>query len=333
VRGRAGAQAPSTGAKNLGDRVPIIYILGDIRSGSSLLERVLTASEATIATGEQRVVWLAGFTNNNLCSCGAAFDECQFWKSVCQRLLGDTQSIISPNWMARSLPKVDRLRLTPAVRRAWLRPSGFVQVWDPIRNNLAEWYRAIHLESVGRVIIDSSKSPAYGMLLGTIPSLDVMYVHLARDSRGVAFSSTRAKSRPEITSRPTMMDTFRPWQSALRWAGTYSLAMNLRAGNSGRVLEVQYENLVQDPDRTVHSIREFAMGLGLPDIGDQHGDTPLSRYHSVAGNPMRFTRATPTILLDDEWRTQMRWRDRALVTSLTAPFLLRHHWLRRRGFQ
>jgi len=158
-----------------------------------------------------------------------------------------------------------------------------------------------------------------------------MYIHLARDSRGVAFSNTRLKPRPEITSSSTMMDILRPGRSAVLWAGKYALAMGLRSANRGRVLELQYENFVRDPNRTVQAIREFATNLRFPDIGGKNEDAPLIRYHSVAGNPMRFNRGVPTIRLDDEWRTRMRWHDRIVVALLTAPFLLRHHWLSRKG--
>ena len=160
-------------------RIPVIYILGDIRSGSSLLERTLTACDTTVATGEQRVVWKAGFENNNLCSCGVAFSECDFWTAVRRRVAGYSDAIVSPEWMTESLPRVDRLRLMPAIRQPRLRSDSFSTVWEPIRRSLAAWYAAIYLESGERVIIDSSKSPAYGTLLGTIPSLNVVYIHLA----------------------------------------------------------------------------------------------------------------------------------------------------------
>jgi len=312
-------------------RIPVIYILGDIRSGSSLLERTLTACDTTVATGEQQIVCIEGFEDNNLCSCGTAFDECEFWTAVRHRAAGSSDAMASPEWMAESLPKVDRLRLMPAMRQPRLRSDSFANAWEPVRRSLAAWYAAIYLESGERVIIDSSKSPAYGMLLGTIPSLDIIYVHLARDSRGVAYSNTRLKPRPEITTRSAVMDTFSPGRSAALWTSNYALAMTLRHAHPGRVLEVQYENFVRDPNGVVHTIRDFANRIGFPDIGDLQDDAPLNRYHSVAGNPMRFNRAAPTIKIDDEWRTRMRWHDRILVISLTAPFLLRHHWLMRKG--
>jgi hypothetical protein len=43
--------------------------------------------------------------------------------------------------------------------------------------------------------------------------------------------------------------------------------------------------------------------------------------HTVAGNPLRFKRGTLEIRADDEWRSGMRFRSRALATAVAAPLL------------
>ena len=47
----------------------------------------------------------------------------------------------------------------------------------------------------------------------------------------------------------------------------------------------------------------------------------LAVTHTVAGNPDRLRTGEVSVRLDDEWRTKMRLRDRALVTAMTAPLL------------
>jgi len=49
----------------------------------------------------------------------------------------------------------------------------------------------------------------------------------------------------------------------------------------------------------------------------------LGEDHTVAGNPIRFRRGEIEVRRDDEWRTRMPRRSKALVTALTLPALAR----------
>jgi hypothetical protein len=42
----------------------------------------------------------------------------------------------------------------------------------------------------------------------------------------------------------------------------------------------------------------------------------------VFGNPVRFRDGPVTLRLDDQWRREMSWRDRAVVNALTGPLRL-----------
>ena len=54
--------------------------------------------------------------------------------------------------------------------------------------------------------------------------------------------------------------------------------------------------------------------------------------HTVAGNPIRFTRGPLEIRADAEWQALMPARQRAVVTGLTWPLLWRYGFLgERRG--
>jgi len=168
----------------------------------------------------------------------------------------------------------------------------------------------------------------YGALLGGIPAFKIAYVHLERDSRAVAFSlNTRAKRLPEYTERLQLMDTFNPAFIAKNWSKTYACSMLVRHAHPRNVLEISYERLAHNPDAVISQIRLFIQELGFHDLGIAERDAALSRYHSVGGNPIRFDRSIPIVRPDYEWSGSMRWRDRAIVTILTFPFLLRHHWL------
>ena len=59
----------------------VTYILGAGRSGSTVLERLLSSAPGVVGTGEIATLWrrtLSALT----CSCGAPAPDCPFWVDV-----------------------------------------------------------------------------------------------------------------------------------------------------------------------------------------------------------------------------------------------------------
>src|SRR5204862_6576366 len=81
--------------------VPVLYIGGWGRSGSTLLAHVLAEVPGFVSVGELRYVWQAGPEANELCGCGLPFDECPVWTAVGQGAVGgggelDRQEALQP---------------------------------------------------------------------------------------------------------------------------------------------------------------------------------------------------------------------------------------------
>jgi len=68
--------------------VPVLYIGGWGRSGSTLLAHVLGEVPGFVSVGELRYVWQAGPGANELCGCGLQFAECPFWTAVGEQAFG-----------------------------------------------------------------------------------------------------------------------------------------------------------------------------------------------------------------------------------------------------
>jgi len=314
--------------------IPILFIMGAGRSGSTLMERLLGTSPATVVCGEQRLVWSEGFTENHLCSCGRPFLSCPFYESVRRiaaeldpALMGMSHMMRWAKYMdsTRFAQHADWLRWIPKMYAPRLRSMEFEVEWRQIHHALVTWYSAIHRAADQSIIIDSTKDPGYAHLLGTVPEFNVGYIHLVRDSRGVAFSWTRRNIRPEVINATTMMDRKPMWRSALDWDAKYALSSLLRLVRPGRVIELQYEWFAREPETGLAAIRQFAASLRMPPLESSDPSASPWRYHSVFGNPIRFERKPPHVKVDDEWRQAMRPRDRLVVTALTAPFLVGHH--------
>src|SRR5690349_2184383 len=82
VRARV-AVAPSSG-----ERIPVLFIAGAARSGSTLLDRVIGMHEGFCSSGELTFIWQRSYRENQLCGCGVPFHECEFWREVSDTAFG-----------------------------------------------------------------------------------------------------------------------------------------------------------------------------------------------------------------------------------------------------
>ena len=187
-------------------------------------------------------------------------------------------------------------------------------------------------DAPGPVIVDSSKLPPYGALLGTLPGIDLRVLHLVRDPRGTAFSWRRRRGLDgrgdgRLMSRPPV------WKAALLWLVWNGAAGRLWArGDSGRYLRIRYEDFVADPERVIRRIAGFA-GMSPARLPfTPAGQVLLAPTHSVAGNPSRHRVGPVPITDDDEWIWAMPTWSYALVTLISVPLLRRLGYpLRRPG--
>jgi len=301
----------------------ILYIAGAGRSGTTLLAMLLGELPACVSVGEVRHMWQRGVRENQLCACGLPFAECPFWSAVGERAFGGWDAAEAAR-QVELLRRVDRLRHFPqvAVRGVSAR----------FRADLAEYaarqrrvYEAVAGVSGRHVIVESSKSPTYAVILRSVAGLDVNVVHLVRDSRAVAYSWTRTRVMPEIRDRDAHMATFRPSQASLTWLGN-NLAIDSMWGLGLHPTVMRYEALVRDPvreiERALRSRVPEALAAGLDRL--RGPSVELGTQHTVAGNPVRFRSGPLELAPDEEWRARMPRGDQRLVAAMTAPLLARY---------
>jgi hypothetical protein len=294
--------------------VDVIYIGGSGRSGSTLLDRVLGQVPGVISAGEIRDIWRAGVGENRLCGCGVPFADCPFWTRVGDEAFG--------GWSRVDAAEASRLFTSIGLRKAMApgRPSGVSRRAQLMR----DLYRGIAVASDADVLVDSSKSPSYGAFLAAALPLRMTIVQLIRDSRGVAHSWSKVVKRPDTPGRDVEMLRLSPGSVALRWI-LHNGTLEQMARRIPTV-RVGYERVVADMRTEVRRILEAA---GRP-IDDgalafiRDGQVELKPNHTVMGNPMRLETGHVQLRLDEAWRTDMRVMDRATVTALTWPLLLRY---------
>jgi hypothetical protein len=306
--------------------VPVAYIGGAGRSGSTLLGRILGQIEGFCSVGELVHLWERGVVDNQLCGCGVPFHDCPFWTRVGTEAFGGWEAVDGPQFLALSR-RVNRHRFIPFMVAPTLSGS-FQRAATAYRAIQERLYRAVRSVSGCRVVVDSSKEVPHALLLSGVEGMRISVVHLVRDSRGVAYSWQKRVLRPEVAGVTTFMPRHPPVRSAAEWT-IDNLLFELLGVRGVRRHLLRYEALVADPRRWLTGVLRFLGWSGADDklefVRADH--VVLRPTHSVSGNPMRFREGHVPLRLDEAWRTRMARADRMVVTAMTWPMLARYGYV------
>jgi hypothetical protein len=294
-------------------QIKVVFIVGFTRSGSTLLEHLLSIAPGTVAVGEMAYLWEPEVRNDSYCGCGIKWDCCPFWR----RVLAAQQSLDFEKERSPDAPQF--LQFFGDLIRGRDNSNDFQ--YQRFLNQLESIYRAISDQTHGSVIIDSSKRPVFGLAASRLPSASVTLIHLVRDSRGCTFSWMKRKARRELGEK-AFMPRLTAHRAALAWTGK-NLQADLLRMQKCRHIFLRYEDLVARPAFEVNKI----LGqIGLSSISpDQDGIFHPPVSHGIWGNPDRWSSMHATKVTEDKrWITGLSTRDFAVTTLISAPLLKRY---------
>lgn len=300
------------------DPLKVLFIAGTGRSGTTILSSILGQVPGCFAAGEVRYTWERGLLENHRCGCGESFADCSVWTSIMTAAFGGRRPEAAA--VARSIDTRVRVRKVPLMLLRRLIGRNAVPS-EPHDATVLRLYQALSRQEGVKVIVDSSKLPPYGLVLGAMPSVQMYVVHLVRDPRGTAFSWRRQKSTRDPANAATM-NQLEIWRSGFLWLLWNVLADRWWPRGQERNLVVRYEDLMEDPAAVVERILGMT-GLHLPPGLVRQHSVILSPTHSVAGNPGRHDIGEVQLRVDAEWQDAMPLAQRVLVTVLTLPGLRR----------
>ena len=300
-------------------KIKVLYIAGYGRSGSTLLDVLFGQFPGFVSTGELGNAWGLGPGYSPLCGCGQPVNDCSFWKEVIEKTFDSPDEIEDLYRMREDTEnKVSTLKAILPIRSGHLK-----RTLEEYSKLLLKLYRAIQEVSNAQFIVDSTKRPSYGKILGNMPGIELSVLHLVRDSRAVAYSWTRRRLRPEIHGS----DQYAPTRGSLRSSAYWSLA-NVFAESlrriSPRYTLLRYEDFVAAPREELNKLCRW---LGVPEapLDFLNGDQPVANQnHTIHGNPMRLQQGGIQVRADTEWISKMSRPSRSIVTALTWPLLMRY---------
>lgn len=305
--------------------VPVLFIGGVGRSGTTLVERTLDTDRRVIALGEVIHLWRRSLTLDELCGCGERFSSCPFWSEVGDRAFGGW-SAVDPTRLAQLKQRLDRTSRAPKLA---LRAGSAAWRADlkEYAGYYARLYRAAADVSGADVVVDSSKQASLPFILKHDSRLALRVLHCVRDSRAVAYSWSRTVPRPEAqTPHEATMQKYSTGRISVTWM-LHNLALECLRARGVPVLRLRYEDWVTDPLAMFEKTLAFCEldASGSTAIGRDWIDLPVS--HTCSGNPMRFRLGRIDVRSDERWRHGLRPADRKAVTLLTAPLLGAYHYL------
>lgn len=299
----------------MNERCTVIYVMADVRSGSTLLENILSKSDETVSVGE--LALLKGHINrtgpgikwNWNCSCGQPVTACSFWQDALQGIDAGSEKFNSAvHWNYKS----NRLfigSLVPGVLKNAMQQINARKTNQATIQQLHTIYRNIFKATGKRFIIDSSKDPvqAYMVYLNKPADFDVKIIGLRRDLRAIAAS----KRKWSIANKKTNQKSLAKYLSNSLF---YKKICNTVAmlAKPEDVVMLNYEQLATN---TQDQLNKIVQKTGLARY-----EAPEYMYvdndHTIAGTPQRFTKKP--IAYDDSW---VKWYDDKPVLSLIGKIM------------
>jgi hypothetical protein len=288
----------------------VVYIIADNRSGSTLLDYLISCHPDAISVGELHHIQGyynktgVGIRTNWKCSCGADVQHCEFWREVL------SEASFADSMETKMVAEEAKWSfLNSALHRNALNDLLSTERIDKKGRTVAEnsWrlYAAINRLKNKLIIIDSSKNPIEAYYRFKYRKGNIRFLLLERNVLAVAYSNTtrtlelsdEVRSAMSIKDKPVVFNIIASFKILLR---NRQIARRIQQeANEDVVKTVSYEDLANDPSGTMSDIWAFlgVSSIELPTTTNQYSSVP----HILGGSPSRYSKL--------EIKPDNRWKD------------------------
>ncbi|MFS4455774.1 hypothetical protein ACKWB9_06580 [Maribacter sp. 2304DJ31-5] len=267
------------------DRQTIIYIMSNERSGSTLIENILTKSSQIVSVGETYLLGGyihkvgPGFTWDWNCSCGNSLLECDFWNKIYRHL-----NISDPR-------EIKNTKIIYPKRKDKGRQKSKN---DEVASLMNQIYASVFETANCSIVVDSSKKAFHGTSLYQNSPYNFKFIYLKRDLRAVTFSKQKWRKKygaKDISLLKLLIANYihRLWCFIM-----------LRKVNKKDVFYLKYEDFFERPQQTLDDMSKF---FGF-DSYEMPEFMELVNDHTIAGTPNRFEKRK--IKYDAKWLSNVK---------------------------
>ncbi len=277
----------------------VLCIVGDSRSGSSVLQGLFELHRHATVVGELRRLELF-IAEGRDCGCGQPVPHCDHWGDLMNRAELQPKDVRTRAPQTRLLKRFEEaVAFSGTAMRASRLTRPFLYRGRTVADHSGRLLSAAASRASARVVVDSSKDPGHAVYLLHQRKLPVHVVFMCRDGRGTVWSKiSRTGISPELASRHWV------------WTTRSMLALR-RAVGPDRSTWIRYEELCADPRTVVGRVTDQ---LGL--ARDGFGEATHAARHDIGGSP-GFPGATfGTVREDMRWRQEMPRSVRATFDAI-----------------
>lgn len=294
----------------------VLYIIGNGRSGSTLIDAILGNHHDIFSTGELKKLWRRH--EQQYCSCGEERQNCPFWETIRQ------------DWKTATGLDVFEKNLIPITENyeRFIRWALLIKEQKKFSNNFKKYatynlsiFKAIKRNSGKSIIIDSSKTPERAFALSLIPEIDLHLIHLIRDGRGVIWSRRKhidSKAHPYATANTSL-------ETTLKWIKSNIASEYVLRHTNVPSLRIRYEDFVLNPYGYLKTIGEL-VNIDISEIQEKIKNNTISiSGHMIGGNRLRFEK-TIQLKLDNEWKIKLGLMDKIIFMLLAWPIAKKYKY-------
>lgn len=277
-------------------KINTVYLLGAGRSGTTLLATILN-NHANIFTIGEMHQFLDYVLDDKDCSCGENLSNCLFWSPILKEL--DLTLIKNK----------DNVELSNSLEKHYLIPFYLLgkKIHLIYKKIIDMVFNTVNTKVDKPWILDSSKYISRYLLFRKNKNINLKGIYLVRDVRGVINSFGKNVQTPK---KPL---------SAIIYYSLINISAQWVCFFDKRVLKIKYEDLVNNPDKTLHKIEAHLFKGSSKNLTISNETFTIP--HIIAGNRLRSQKKL-VIKKDMNWKENMSRGKQILYYFLTCPLMI-----------
>jgi len=300
----------SSGATS--SKVRVVYIMGDGRSGTTILDIILGNHPLIHSCGE---LWKWPYHNGHPRPDNTKQGDHEFWQQVRACYFGE-EGPEDLAYLCRLQNSFEDYKRFPLVAIQLIPRERVIQYHQHIRKLL----KAIASSSGANVLVDSSKLMGRALQLSRDREVDLYVVHLVRDPRGSLYSHT--KRDVDHKTKDVFSALAHYWVK-----GVFSSAVRVLIPRH-RYQRLRYEDLANSPTDTLRALGEF-VGVPMETVIKMVEDGDAFRVGTlIDGNRLRKQEAVQ-LRFDAEWKRSLGRAAKCFALIATFPFSMIYGYHRR----
>jgi hypothetical protein len=287
-------------------KINLIYIASNGRSGSTLLDSILGASDNITTLGELQILPYELTNEAQPCGCGSRVVDCKFWKKV----LENNKYIHNPLFTKFRSTKGSGKAVRPVELISYflnLKRGGIAYKYSKLSYDLIDYInrKEFNFNDKGEQwFVDASKDPYRLSLMVESNLFNIKVIHIVKDPRSFVFSA--------VNRERWFKKNIKTIRMAVRYLVQNKIIEYIMPKAEDKSITIRYESLATSPRETLLLISNK---LNISIDQDSIDDFRSVLQHGISGNHSRIEQKN--IKLDTRWKLLFKKRYCVIVWFVT----------------